>query len=91
MNGPIRTLADIGHPPRAFAYPDSQSDPRVQRALARIGYEVGFLFDHRVNDRSLLDPLSLSHVRVDSTTSIDRFATIVSGLHPAIHHARGRR
>jgi hypothetical protein len=29
-------------------------------------------------------------VRVNSDTSLDRFAIILSGLHPALHHARGR-
>ena len=35
-------------------------------------------------------PLRLSRVRVNSDTSLDRFAIILSGLHPALHHARGR-
>jgi peptidoglycan/xylan/chitin deacetylase (PgdA/CDA1 family) len=78
----------LGHPPRSFAYPDGQGDQRVRQEVARAGYEMAFLFDHRLNER-VLDPLLISRVRVDSTTTLDRLATIVSGLHPAIHHARG--
>jgi peptidoglycan/xylan/chitin deacetylase (PgdA/CDA1 family) len=80
----------LGHAPRSFAYPDGQWDARVRRAVAEAGYEAAFLFDHRLNDLRPPDPLGISRVRVDSTTSLARFATIVSGLHPAIHHARGR-
>jgi peptidoglycan/xylan/chitin deacetylase (PgdA/CDA1 family) len=87
-----RTLTQaLGHPPRSFAYPDGQWDARVRQAVAEAGYEAAFLFDHRLNDLLPADPLGISRVRVDSTTSPARFATIVSGLHPAIHHARGRR
>jgi peptidoglycan/xylan/chitin deacetylase (PgdA/CDA1 family) len=81
----------LGHGPRSFAYPDGQCDARVRRAVAQGGYEVAFLFDHRLNDLRPPDSLAISRVRVDSVTSPARFATIVSGLHPAIHHARSRR
>jgi hypothetical protein len=51
---------------------------------------VAFLFDHRVNPATPGHPLRISRVRVNDHTSLDRFAVIVSGLHPALHHARGR-
>jgi peptidoglycan/xylan/chitin deacetylase (PgdA/CDA1 family) len=84
-----RLARSLGHRPRSFAYPDGQWDARVRQAVA--GYEAAFLFDHRVNDPRPADPFGISRVRVDSATRPARFATIVSGLHPAIHHARGRR
>lgn len=87
-----RVLADaLGRPPRAFAYPDGDCDERVRQAVADAGYEVAFLFDHRVSPRVPPDPLRISRVRVNSTSSLDRFAAIVSGLHPAVHRARGGR
>jgi hypothetical protein len=36
------------------------------------------------------NPLRLSRLRVNSDTSLDRFDTVITGLHPALHHARGR-
>jgi len=80
----------IGHPPRSFAYPNGDWDERVERLLAEAGYEAAFLFDHRHNPAMPRHPLRISRLRVNSTTKLDRFATIVSGLHPALHHARGR-
>ena len=54
------------------------------------GYEAAFLFDHRANPATPRHPLRISRLRVNSTTSLGRFAMIVSGLHPALHRARGR-
>jgi peptidoglycan/xylan/chitin deacetylase (PgdA/CDA1 family) len=79
----------LGHPPRAFAYPNGDCDGRVRAAVAEAGYEAGFLFDHRLSTIPPADPLRISRVRVDSTNSIDRFRIILSGLHPAIHRLRG--
>ena len=85
-----RILEDtLGHPPAAFAYPNGDWDARAERVLADLGYAAAFLFDHRAN-RTLGSPLRISRFRVNSHTTPDRFATIVSGLHPAIHRARGR-
>lgn len=78
-----------GRPPTAFAYPNGNHDPRADAELRRLGYRVGFLFDHR-HDRLLpRAPLRISRLRVNSTTSRHRFDTILSGLHPAVHRLRG--
>jgi peptidoglycan/xylan/chitin deacetylase (PgdA/CDA1 family) len=79
----------LGHPPRSFAYPNGDQDPRAENVLKDLGYEAAFLFDHRMNRLPIRDPFRISRLRVDSTTSMDRFRMIVSGLHPAIHHLRG--
>jgi peptidoglycan/xylan/chitin deacetylase (PgdA/CDA1 family) len=85
-----RILAEaLGHPPDAFAYPNGDRDERAERHLAELGYATAFLFDHRVNPRTPAHRLRISRVRVNSHTGLDRFAAIVSGLHPAVHHARG--
>lgn len=86
-----RTLRDVlGREPRAFAYPNGDWDRRSEVALRDAGYALAFLFDHRINRPEPAHPLRLSRVRVNSGTGLDRFATIVSGLHPALHHALGR-
>lgn len=78
-----------GEAPTAFAYPNGNVDPRADAELRRLGYRTGFLFDHR-HDRLLPPhPLRISRLRVNSTTGRDRFDTILSGLHPAVHHLRG--
>ncbi|MFB8236552.1 polysaccharide deacetylase family protein [Kitasatospora purpeofusca] len=78
-----------GEEPTAFAYPNGNIDPRADAELRRLGYRIGFLFDHR-HDRLLPPhPLRISRLRVNSTTGRDRFDTILSGLHPAVHHLRG--
>lgn len=85
-----RLLTDVlGHPPAAFAYPNGDWDERAERLLVTLGCPTGFLFDHRVNPRPPGHPLRISRVRVNSDTRLDRFAAIVTGLHPAVHHARG--
>jgi peptidoglycan/xylan/chitin deacetylase (PgdA/CDA1 family) len=80
----------LGHPPRSFAYPNGDCDDRSAAAVAAAGYELAFLFDHQLAAFPPADALRVSRVRVDSTTSIDRFRIILSGLHPALHRARGR-
>ncbi|MFB7471450.1 polysaccharide deacetylase family protein [Kitasatospora sp. NPDC056184] len=79
----------LGQAPTAFAYPNGNLDPRAEAELRRLGYRAGFLFDHR-HDRLLPPhPLRISRLRVNSTTGRDRFDTILSGLHPAVHRLRG--
>jgi len=87
-----RILADaLGRPPDAHAYPNGDADERVEAAARHFGFKTAFLFDHRLAPSPPSDPLRISRVRVNSTTSVDRLRTIVSGLHPAIHRLRGRR
>lgn len=80
----------LGKEPKAFAYPNGDQDPRVRRTVARHGYEVAFAFDHRVTPWPPADLMAVSRVRVDSTASVDRLATITSGLNPFILRATRR-
>jgi peptidoglycan/xylan/chitin deacetylase (PgdA/CDA1 family) len=84
-----RLSAILGHDPVAFAYPDGDADVRAVPHLRTMGYRAAFLFDHRLGSPSGSAWHSISRLRVNSTTSVDRLLTIVSGLHPAVHHARG--
>jgi len=79
----------LGHPPTSFAYPDGDRDARAASRLRMLGYRAAFLFDHRLSPRRPSDPLAISRLRVNSTTTLDRFRTIASGLHPTLHRARG--
>lgn len=79
----------MGRAPRAFAYPNGDVDDRAINALSSLGYEAAFLFDHRVSEAPPADRFRISRARVNSHSNLDRFRIIVSGLHPAIHRARG--
>jgi peptidoglycan/xylan/chitin deacetylase (PgdA/CDA1 family) len=79
----------LGRPPEAFAYPNGDRDPRRAAQLRQLGYRAAFLFDHQLSPHRPIDPLAVSRLRVNSTTSPARFETISSGLHPALHRARG--
>ncbi|MCI0416250.1 polysaccharide deacetylase family protein, partial [bacterium] len=78
----------LGHAPKSFAFPNGDSDERAVPLLKTLGYEAAFLFDHRISSWPPEEPLQISRVRVNSTTRMDRFRIILSGLHPAIHRAR---
>lgn len=80
----------LGHPPVAFAYPNGNIDSNAESILHELGYEVAFLFDHRVSSLYPENCYRISRVRVDSNTHLARFKTIVSGLHSAIHYGIGR-
>lgn len=80
----------LGHPPRAFAYPNGDHDPRAESVLRELGYELGLCFDHRQAEIPVTAPLRVSRLRVNSTDSLDRFRIVLSGLHPRLHRLLGR-
>ena len=80
----------LGRPPQAFAYPNGSRDARVEHAVRVAGYEVAFLFDHRRAPMPTAEPMAVSRLRINDYDSVDRLAAVVSGIHPALHHARGR-
>jgi peptidoglycan/xylan/chitin deacetylase (PgdA/CDA1 family) len=79
----------LGEAPRWFAYPNGDWDRHAEGVLTDLGYELAFLFDHRLAETKA-HRLRLSRLRVNSDTVADRFSITLSGLHPAIHHGRGR-
>jgi len=85
-----RLTTILGHEPRAFAYPNGDLDERAETRLRELGYRAAFLFDHRLARLDGIDSLRISRVRTDAAVPLDRFSILVSGLHPAIHHLRGR-
>lgn len=79
----------LGRPVRALAYPNGNVDRRVVGAAKDAGYRIGFAFDHRLAPRHP-DPMLVPRVRVDPSNPRRRFESIVSGVHPTVHHLRGR-
>ncbi len=79
----------LGWAPTSFAYPNGDHDPRVLQAVQEMGFETAFLFDHAAGPLRPPEPLRISRYRVDTTTPMSRFVSIVSGLHPALHRLRG--
>lgn len=79
-----------GRPPRAFAYPNGDHDPRAAALLASLGYGAAFLFDHRIATRFRRGPLALSRLRLDASASPERFEQMMSGVHPFLYHVRRR-
>jgi peptidoglycan/xylan/chitin deacetylase (PgdA/CDA1 family) len=84
-----RLTAILGHSPASFCYPNGDWDPRADAILRSLGYEAAFGFDHRLCDPRNTDPLRVSRIRTNAGASIERFEMLLSGLHPALHHARG--
>jgi peptidoglycan/xylan/chitin deacetylase (PgdA/CDA1 family) len=89
--GSREVLTDlIGQPPLALAYPNGLLDTRSRRAVASAGYTLAFGFDHRLSRIPPDDPYAISRLRLSAQASENRVRTVVSGLHAAIHHLRGR-
>lgn len=80
-------LVGFGMKPRLFAYPNGNHSREAEAALDELGYEAAFLFDHRLTTGDE-NCLALSRLRVNDDTTLDRFAAIVSGVHPMIHRLR---
>jgi peptidoglycan/xylan/chitin deacetylase (PgdA/CDA1 family) len=78
-------LADwLGTAPTAFAYPGGGHEPRAARLLAELGYQAGFLTDHRLSRRLPREALRVSRLSVDTSCPRDHFEAVLSGLHPAV-------
>jgi peptidoglycan/xylan/chitin deacetylase (PgdA/CDA1 family) len=89
--GSRSALGDLlGRPPLALAYPNGYFDPRSRRAVANAGYTLAFGFDHRLSPVPPIDPYAVSRLRLNGQASENRVRTVVSGLHPVIHHLLGR-
>jgi peptidoglycan/xylan/chitin deacetylase (PgdA/CDA1 family) len=80
----------LGLPPVALAYPNGFFDSRSRRAAEGAGYAVAFGFDHRLSRVPPGDPYTISRLRINGQASENRLRTVVSGLHPALHHFVGR-
>jgi len=79
----------VGPEPLLFAYPNGNHSEQSEAVLNELGYDLALLFDHHLTDIAG-DPLRLSRLRVNDTTTVQRFAAILAGIHPAVHTLRRR-
>lgn len=86
-----RLVEILGDAPKMFAYPNGNYDPRAAACLRRLGYEAAFLFDHRRCPFPPADPLAMSRLRADTSSSSYRFRSILHGLHPLLYRTTIRR
>ena len=82
--------AALGHPPRFFAYPNGDYDPRAAPILDELGYLGAFLFDHRVQRLPIRDKFAISRIRISADADRARTAFLVSGIHSALWSLAGR-
>ncbi|MBI1299295.1 polysaccharide deacetylase family protein [bacterium] len=82
--------AALGEAPTTFAYPNGDVHEQAAVVLAEMGYQCAFLFDHRLSVLSQEKRFQISRIRVNSTTDLDRYRILTSGLHASIHHMFGR-
>jgi peptidoglycan/xylan/chitin deacetylase (PgdA/CDA1 family) len=87
----------------SFAYPNGNWSQMSEATLIRLGYRTALGFDHRMVGSRASNPLRLSRLRTDADAELDRFRTIVGGvhsgllasrqwlLHPVTHRADPRR
>jgi peptidoglycan/xylan/chitin deacetylase (PgdA/CDA1 family) len=80
--------ASLGAPPTAFAYPNGNAAAAARAELARLGYRIALVHDHRL--ARLDDSLAMSRLRVGDHITDDRFEAIIAGVHPALQAARHR-
>lgn len=83
-------VAALGHSPKSFAYPYGFNNPHAHSILQNLGYELGFLFNHRIARWPIVNPMQTARLRVNAFDQIDRFRIVLSGVHPTIHHMIGR-
>lgn len=72
-----------------FAYPNGNTSAAADSVLEELGYRVAVLFDHRIARSA--EGARLSRLRTNADGDTARFRAVVSGVHPLVHHALGRR
>jgi peptidoglycan/xylan/chitin deacetylase (PgdA/CDA1 family) len=70
-----------------LAYPNGNWTRMAEETAVELGYRIGLLFNHQLTNRSH-PPMSWSRLRVNSDTSLSRFQSILSGIHPGLRHSR---
>lgn len=80
----------LGEPARMFAYPNGDWTPDAEQVLMDLGYESGFLFDHRLDKRNAV-PLRHSRLRLNADATAGRARAVASGAHSFVFGLAGRR
>jgi len=72
-----------------FAYPNGNWDKTSEDILKNNGVKMAFLFDHKLN-KTDLNPMRISRIRVNSDTELNEFKLKVSGLHSKLMTLKNR-
>jgi peptidoglycan/xylan/chitin deacetylase (PgdA/CDA1 family) len=71
-----------------FAYPNGTRTDIARDTTSSLGYSLAMLFDHAVVSAPGFE---MSRLRTNADGQLERFRSIVSGLHPAVHRLRAGR
>lgn len=82
----IRDLVPGWRP--AFAYPNGNWTTEIDSLLEELDYDLAVLHDHRLTNLSR--PLMISRLEIESDDPVERLASVVSGLQPALKRASTR-
>jgi peptidoglycan/xylan/chitin deacetylase (PgdA/CDA1 family) len=66
---------------RLFAYPNGDWTQDSEDVLRSLSYDAALLFDHRMSRSTLVEPLRISRLRLDSNADVGRARAVASGLH----------
>jgi hypothetical protein len=81
-----RVEQEIGHPCRAFCYPDGNTDERVRREVGRAGYACAVTVEHGFARR---DADALALPRVHTEADYTHFLQSTSGFEEFKNRLRG--
>ncbi|MEM7286790.1 MAG: polysaccharide deacetylase family protein [Actinomycetota bacterium] len=77
----------LGHPPISFAYPNGNFSPIVDTEVARLGYDLGVLYDNKLTPLDS-EPLQLSRVMLEADQPAKRLVGVLSGAQPVARAIR---
>lgn len=83
MNSSTNELKERNYHYDVFAYPNGNYSVESEKILEVSGIQFAFLFDHKLNEKSI-NPLRISRLIVDDFTSIWKLIFILSGYHSKI-------
>lgn len=79
----FKILKDLEFSPDIFAYPNGNFSRTAEQILLEEGIKYAFLFDHKIN-KGINNPLRISRLSVNDSTSLLKFKFILSGLHSKV-------
>lgn len=79
----IKFLKDRNFIYSVFAYPNGNSTQKTEKFLKEFNIKLAFLFDHKIN-HEISNPLRISRLIVNDSTSIPKLRFILSGWHSKV-------
>lgn len=77
----------LGRAPISFAYPNGNFAPVVDAEVARLGYDLGLLYDNKLTPLGS-EPLQLSRVMLEADQPAERLIGVLSGAQPVARAIR---